>query len=39
MFLVFYSNILPQTLRSLNYMQVDAELIQQKRGLVCVGWF
>jgi hypothetical protein len=39
MFLMFYSNILPQTLRSLNYMQVDAELIQWKRGLDCVGWF
>lgn len=39
MFLVFYSNILPQTLRSLNHVQVDAEVIQQKRGLGCVGWF
>jgi len=36
---VYYSNILPQTLRSLNYMQVDAELIQRKRGLGCVGQF
>ena len=30
MFLVFYSNILPETQRSLNYVQVDAELIQWK---------
>jgi hypothetical protein len=26
-------------LRALNYMQVDAELIQRKRGLGCVGHF
>jgi hypothetical protein len=37
--LMFYSNILPPLLRSLNDMQVDAELIQLKRGLGCVGWF
>jgi hypothetical protein len=36
---MFYSNILPQTWHSLNYMQVDAELIQRKRGLGCMGQF
>jgi hypothetical protein len=39
MFLIFYISILPQMLRALNYMQVDAELIQRKRGLGCVGQF
>jgi hypothetical protein len=33
------SNILPQTLCSLNYMKVGAELSQRKRGLGCVGRF
>jgi hypothetical protein len=39
MFLMFYSKVLPPSLRSLNYMQVDAELIQWKRGLGYVEQF